>query len=156
MHFVHVIEINDPRNPLLDVVTREQVWRGLLRRAERPMDFLPQLSGCMIVMRGDTTIARELDFGSFTVRDRVRMEPMKQLSFDTEAAPNVHAGRLLIAIEEHRPGYLRLRFTYDIKRQHVDDAQVEEQYDRFLQSAYLQADIDSVKIIRRLINEGVV
>ena len=154
MHFVHIIEINDPRNPLLGMLTREQLWRGLLRRAERPMEFLPQLISCAIVMRGEYTLARELDFGSFTVRDRVRLSPMQHLSFDTDAAPNVRAGRLVIAIEEREAAHLQLRFTYDVERERTDNAEIEEQYDRYIQSAYIQADIDSVKTMRALVAQG--
>jgi hypothetical protein len=154
MHFVHIIEINDPRNPLLGRLTREQVWRGLLHRAERPMAFLPQLVGCTIVLRGEYTLARELDFGSFTVRDRVRLTPMQQLSFDMDAAPNVRAGRLVIAIEECDAAHLQLRFTYDVDRQRTDDAEMEAQYDRYLQAAYLEADITSVKTMRALLAQG--
>jgi hypothetical protein len=155
VRFVHIVEINDPRNPLLDVLTREQVWLGLLRRAERPMDFLPQLKGCLIVMRGESTLVRELDFGAFIVRDRVRLIPQEQLTFDTESAPNVPAGRLSIAIETLGADHLQLRFTYDVERERTDDADLEAQYDRYIQSAYLQADIDSVKIMRALLAQGV-
>lgn len=154
MHFVHIIEINDPHSPLIAALTREQVWRGLLWRVERPMDFLPQLNGCLIMMRGDSTLVRELDFGAFIVRDRVRLTPQEQLTFDTEAAPNVRAGRLRIAIETPIDDQLQLRFTYDVERERTDDAEVEAQYDRFIQSAYLQADIDSVKTMRTLLAQG--
>jgi hypothetical protein len=154
VHFVHIIEINDPRNPLLDAFTRDQLWRGLLRRAERPMEFLPQLKGCLIIMRGEFTFARELDFGSFTLRDRVRLTPQQQLTFDTEAAPNVPAGRLTIAIETGGVDHLQLRFTYDVERERTDNAEMEAQYDRYIQSAYLQADIESVKIMRGLLAQG--
>jgi len=154
VHFVHIIEINDPRNPLIAALTREQVWRGLLWRVERPMDFLPQLNSCLIMMRGDSTLVRELDFGAFIVRDRVRLTPQEQLTFDTEAAPNVRAGRLRITIESPESDHLQLRFTYDVERERTDDAELEAQYDGFIQSAYLQADIDSVKTMRTLLAQG--
>jgi hypothetical protein len=154
MRFVHIIEINDPRNPLLDRLTREQVWRGLLRRVERPVEFLPQLKSCLIVMRGDSVLARELNFGDFIVRDRVRLVPMQKVTFDTEAGPNVPAGNLIIAIEEHGADQLQLRFTYTTDRERSADEKTEEQYDRFVQSAYLQSDIDSVKVIRALVECG--
>jgi len=32
MKFEHLIEINDPLNPLADTMTREQLWRGLVLR----------------------------------------------------------------------------------------------------------------------------
>lgn len=167
MHFVHIIEINDPRNPLIAALTREQLWRGLIRRAEKPMEFLPQLTACSIVMRGDTTLARELNFGAFTVRDRVRLTPGHSVRFDTDPAPNMPTCRLVIAIEtrgntqSQRPTdmhsteqHLQLRFTYDVQRERSIDAAAEQQYDRFAQSAYLQADIDSVRIIRALVASG--
>jgi hypothetical protein len=154
VRFVHIIEINDPRNPLLDSLTREQLWRGLLRRVERPVEFLPQLKHCLIVMRGDSTLARELDFGDVIVRDRVRLVPMQKVTFDTEARPNVPAGNLIIAIEEHGADHLQLRFTYTTHRERSADAKMEQQYDRIVQSAYLQADIDSVKVIRALADRG--
>jgi hypothetical protein len=154
MHFVHIIEINDPRNPLLDVLTRDQLWRGLVRRAERPQEFLPQLVDCVIVMRGATTMARELNFGNFTVRDRVRLMPMEQISFVTDAGPTLSESRLVITIEQFGGDHLQLRFTYDTARQRIDNAEMEDQYDRFIQSAYLQTDIDSIKIIRSLVQAG--
>jgi hypothetical protein len=154
MHFVHVIEINDPRRPLLGGLSHEQVWRGLVHRVERPLAFLPQLSGCLIVKHGATDVARDLDFGAFTVRDSVRLEPMQQITVDTEAAPHVPAGRLVIAIEVRGTDHLQLRFTYDVNRKRSADVEMEAQYDQFVQSAYVRADIDSVKIIRNLIDRG--
>jgi hypothetical protein len=153
MHFVHVIQINDPQSSVLQALTLEQVWRGLMRRAERPMDFLPQLQGCHIVMRGDRTLIRELNFGAFIVRDRVRISPQQSLTFDTDSAPNISTARLCIAIEENGTDQLQLRFTYDVERKRSDDAQLEAQYDKFTQAAYLQADIDSIKIMRALLAE---
>lgn len=167
MHFVHIIEINDPRNPLIAALTREQLWRGLVRRAEKPMEFLPQLAACSIVMRGDTTLARELNFGAFIVRDRVRLTPWQSVRFDTDPAPSMPTCRLVINIEERgntklpqrtdmhgSEQHLQLRFTYDVQRERSVDAAAEQQYDRFAQSAYLQADIDSVRIIRALAVAG--
>jgi Domain of unknown function (DUF1857) len=151
MRFVHVIQINDPQSSLLKALTREQVWRGLMRRAERPMDFLPQLHACNIVVRGDRLLMRELNFGAFVVRDRVRFTPQQALTFDTDSAPNIVAARLCIAIEASGDDQLQLRFTYDVERKRSDDVQLEAQYDTFTQAAYLQADIDSVRTMRALL-----
>ncbi|MHA0111691.1 AtaL-like protein, partial [Klebsiella pneumoniae] len=41
MKFNHLIQINDPLNPLIDSLTREQLWRGLVLRAESPRLFMP-------------------------------------------------------------------------------------------------------------------
>ena len=33
MNYEHLVQINDPLNPLLDTLTREQLWAGLVLRA---------------------------------------------------------------------------------------------------------------------------
>ena len=48
MKFEHLIEINDPLNPLMDTLTREQLWRGLVLHAESPKLFVPHLDECTI------------------------------------------------------------------------------------------------------------
>ena len=40
MKFTHLVEINMPDNPLVMKITREQLWRGLVLRAERPTLFV--------------------------------------------------------------------------------------------------------------------
>ena len=53
MKFEHLIEINDPLNPLIDTLSLEQVWRGLVLRAESPRLFVPHLDECQISERSD-------------------------------------------------------------------------------------------------------
>jgi len=72
MRFEHLVKINDPLNPLIEPLTREQVWEGLLLRAEQPQVFMSHLEAARIVARGNACLASELDFGSFKVRDRAR------------------------------------------------------------------------------------
>ena len=116
------------------------------------MVYLPQLSGCLIMTCDEVTLERELDFGSFVVFDRVRLNALREIRIDTEPAPNVSAGRLTIEIEEPGVEQLQLRFTYEVERERSEDAKTEDDCDRFLKSAYLEADIDSVKIIRQLLD----
>ena len=49
MNFEHLIAINDPGNPLIPPLSREQLWEGLLHRIENPLPFLPGLESCAIV-----------------------------------------------------------------------------------------------------------
>src|ERR1017187_7373407 len=84
MQFSHLIQINDPFNPLIDPLSREQLWRGLVLRAENPLLFVIALDGFEIVERGDNMLARELRFGKLALRDRIRFEPMKQVRYRSE------------------------------------------------------------------------
>ena len=149
MRFEHLVQVNDPLNPLIEPMTRAQLWQGLLLRAEQPCVFMDHLEGVRIVLRGNLSLARELDFGSFKVRDRVRLEPMQRMVIETEATKDHGVGTLMVSIEEPGNGLLQLRFEYQLERKQYDDPAQEALYDRFIKAAYLEADIDCVRIIRQ-------
>ena len=60
MKFQHVVRINHPQNPLIDSLTREQVWRGLVMKAENPLLFVPTLDSFKLLARHADSIEREL------------------------------------------------------------------------------------------------
>ena len=51
MNFEHLLQINDPENPLVDTLSRDQLWQGLLHRVENPSPFLPGLESSTILER---------------------------------------------------------------------------------------------------------
>jgi len=51
MNFEHLIQINDLQNPLVETLSRDQVWQGLVHRVEDATPFLPGLESCTIVER---------------------------------------------------------------------------------------------------------
>jgi hypothetical protein len=149
MQFSHLIQINDPFNPLIDPLSREQLWRGLVLRAENPMLFVLALDGFDIVERGADMLVRELRFGSLTLRDRVSFEPMKQVRYEIEAACDSPAATLVMTIEEPEPEQLFVRFDYETLPGDTA-APIDEFYSGFARQAYVAADIDTISTIRRL------
>ena len=153
MRFEHLVKVNDPLHPLLEPLTRAQLWRGLLLRAEQPGIFMAHLTSSRIVARGKALLARELDFGPFKVRDRVRIESMQRIVIEAEAAQENSVGTLTIDIEEPGDALLQLRFDYQLQRPKRENSVQEAMYDQFIKSAYLQADLDCVRIIRQRVAE---
>ena len=154
MRFVHLVKINDPLNPLIEPLTREQVWRGLVQRAERPEDFAPEMQSSRIIARGDASLVRELDFGSFRVRDRVRLVPMEEMLIETQAGEEVPSARLCITIEEPGPEQLDVRFEYEVQHP-AETALLEENVcDQLLRQAYYEADLDCIRLVRQRAEEG--
>jgi hypothetical protein len=153
MKFAHLVEINDPLNPLIDTLSREQLWRGLVLRAERPKMFVPWLDQCEIVLRSGTAIERKLRYGDLVIRDQVNFLPQLQVHIHVPKQPNVPAADLNMTIEEPQPGLLFVRFEYDdnAEPENTDDAF----YDEFRRSAYQESDIDTVRMIRQLAADGV-
>ncbi len=150
MKFSHLIQINDLLNPLIDPLSREQLWRGLVHRAENPLPFVLGLDDFLILERNENTLRRELHFGKVTVRDRVTFDPMKQIRYDTEAGEGLPASSLVMTIEEYEGEQLFVRFDYATSRP-AGDEPGEEYYNVFLKKAYVEADIDTIRTIRRLI-----
>src|SRR5215510_9542977 len=117
MHFEHLVQINDPLMPLLDPLSRSQLWRGLVRRAEEPTLFVLGLESASIDTRtelgGGLQLTRTLDFGSFRVNDRVVLTPMTGSVTHVAACERFPASSLTIRIEEPQPEMFYLRFIYE-------------------------------------------
>jgi hypothetical protein len=158
MRFEHLVQINDPLMPLLDALTRNQLWQGLVLRAEDPTQFVLGLESAVIHSRhsrdGVHELTRTLDFGSFQVSDRVRLIRDRRSEIHTQAGPTWPASRLTITIEEPAPEVLFLRFVYE-----SDEGPGEAERDPLIvalrEQAYESADLDTVVRIRALAEQGV-
>jgi hypothetical protein len=153
MKFEHLIAINDPLNPLIDPLTRLQLWRGLVLRAESPQLFLPQLDDCQLSERSADAVWRVLRYGELTIRDHVTYIPQLQVRYQVPPQKGIAASSLCMSIEEPQPELLFVRFTYDDGASAAEDA-ANAMYDDFRRSAYQEADIDTIRLIREMAAEG--
>lgn len=157
MRYEHLVQINDPLMPLLDTLTRNQLWQGLVLRAEDPTQFVLGLEGATIhsheVRDGVHELTRTLDFGSFRVDDSVRLVRDRGSETRTRAGPTWPASRLTITIEEPEADLLFLRFVYE-----SDDTAGNSGLDPVIaglrEQAYERADLDTVVRIRALAAQG--
>ena len=154
MNFEHLLQINDPENPLIEPLSRQQIWQGLLHRVENPLPFLPGLESCTILERQVNSLLRELDFGPASIQDRVTLAESQWVRFDIVPSETHAGGRLTITIEEPEPSFLFLRFAYETTLASNPNSE-ERAYIEYVKSAYHQSDIDCVRIIRTLAAGGV-
>ncbi|MGE5387208.1 MAG: SRPBCC family protein [Betaproteobacteria bacterium] len=153
MRFEHLIEINDPANPLIPQLSRAEVWRGLMYRVENPVLFLPGLETCTILERGPSDVRRELHFGNTVVHDAVDFDEGERVRFVIAPSANHAGGELTISIEEPAPEHLFLRFAYRTTLAEGADWE-DTAYIEYVKSAYHASDIDCVQIIRVLAAGG--
>lgn len=153
LRFEHLVEINDPANIQLDTLTQEQLWQGLILRAESPELFVLGLERAEIVGRGDDWMERVLHFGATTIRDRVVLETRHRVRYETAATHEHAGGSLTMTIETPGPGALLLRFTYETTLPAVDESG-DERYAQIVKSAYHEADLDTVRKIREIAASG--
>lgn len=153
MQFNHLIEINDPLIPLIDVLTRAQLWRGLVLRAEAPKLFVPHLDGCLISARGTERFERALTYGALTITDVVTLTLRQQIVINVPGQNDIAPSSLTMTIEEPLSETLFVRFAYE-DGIHVAPDSMDAYYDKFRHSAYQEADIDTIRLIRQMAQEG--
>ena len=153
MKFEHLVQINDPLNPLIDPLTRSQLWRGLVRRAKQPKEFVETLDACEINVYSELVFTRTLTFGRLVIHDQVTLAPEESVRYDIEASREVPGGTLSMTIEEPGLEQLFVRFAYDTRA--IEGGPPREAfYDEYVKQAYVEADVDSIMTIRKLLAEG--
>ena len=153
MKFEHLVQINDPHNPLIDPLTRSQLWRGLVRRAKQPKEFVETLDACEINVYSELVFTRTLTFGRLVIHDQVTLTPEESVRYDIEASREVPGGTLSMTIEEPGQEQLFVRFAYDTRA--IEGGPPREAfYDEYVKQAYVEADVDSIMTIRKLLAEG--
>jgi hypothetical protein len=152
MRFEHLLQINDPLNPLIDPLTRDQLWRGLMRYVETPVAFVEGLDRGSVTARRDNNLQRELQFGHHRVRDEVTLVPLQSIHVATQASPEIPAGSLTITIEDHGTNLLFVRFLYQTFPQ--GHPPVGDEYREVVKVAYQHADIDIIRRIREYADAG--
>ena len=153
MKFEHLIEINDPFNPLMDTITREQLWRGLVLRAEDPKMFVPHLDECTISERESGSFSRRLRYGDLVIDDKVILSPLHEVRYEVPAQGDIAQSLLTMTIETPTADALVVRFRYDDGNASATD-DTGRMYEDFKKSAYKEADIDTVKVVRQLAADG--
>ncbi|MBV8665195.1 MAG: DUF1857 family protein [Burkholderiaceae bacterium] len=153
MEFHHIVEVNDPLNPLIETLSREQLWRGLVLRAESPGMFMPHLDRCELGERSPSSVERTLHYGAVAIRDTVVYFPQERVEFRVPAQGEIPASSLVVSILEPQEGMLAVRFDYG------DGAtggagSMDSFYNEFRHSAYKEADLDTISKIRQLAEAG--
>lgn len=150
MQFEHLVEVNDPETPEIPDLQAEEVWFGLLCRAENPRPFLPGLETCEILSREENQLTRRLDFGQVNVHDTVVWQAMEWIRFESAATETHPGGTLTIRIEQPvaASAALFLRFTYCTGLHEEEGGEV--RYTEYVRSAYHASDLDTVRVIRMI------
>ena len=151
LRFEHLVQINDARDMRVDAMSREQLWRGLMLRAQAPKLFIPWLDEADIRYNDDGSLQRTLRFGDFEVHDRVTFEHEAHVHYEVEDHRANTRFRLTMRIEEPAPAALFVRFTYEAQS---TDHHAQSPLSAFVRGAYRQADEDTVFRIRQFAASG--
>ena len=118
-------------------------------RAEQPQLFVIGLDSCKILSREGDVIERELHYGQAIVRDRVTLTVGTSVRYDILPTADYVGGSLTMEIEQPDELQLFLRFAYSTTLPVADDPGRCAQTQEIVKSAYREADIDTVRLIRQ-------
>jgi Domain of unknown function (DUF1857) len=140
------IQVNgDPNEPPL---TRRLVWRGLMMKAENPLPFVPVITSCKIVERGDGYLVRDIIDRGDPITERVTFFPEHRVQF--ERLTGRVLGTILNEIVEDE-GALALRFTFTLAVAGVAaDSAEERQFAAEMEHGYLMAVATTLNAVRKL------
>ena len=152
MRFEHIVQINDLTKPELPVLTRFQLWEGLVLRARRPDKFLAGVDDYEVLEQEPAYMKRCLQLPGLQVFDEVRFWSESRIEYRTLPTVTVPAARLIMDIEEPEPGSLFVRFRYHTAS--IENKSDSMPYDEYLQQAYVLTDIETIQRIRQLGETG--
>jgi hypothetical protein len=150
MKVTNVAIVNPPgETPEL---AREEVWRGLLWKAEDATLFVPAIKECRVLEHFDDGLEREIvTEGDQQIRERVTFEPEVRVKF--ARLSGLASGHIINQLEEDDEGRLVLRFMFELQ---LDGAskEDEEAFVRDFSAAYrVGADV-TLATIRRFAAEN--
>jgi hypothetical protein len=152
----HALPVNVPDEPRLG---RQQVWEGLVLKANNALPFVPAMTYCEVTQRhSDTVFDRDIALSIGQGRgqrftERITLEAPHRVTFTRIAGPVL--GTIANEIIDGNEG-LALRFSFALVVTGVAGGSAEEQaYADSMTGDYLQAVAATLNAMRRLAEAAV-
>jgi hypothetical protein len=142
----HALPVNEPGEPAL---SRDNVWDGLVLKADNALPFVPSMTFCEVTDRiSDTTFDRDIDFRGDRFTERITLEKPHRVTFTRIAGPVL--GTIANEIEGDGDD-LHLRFSFALVVTGVEGGSAQEQeYADSMTGDYLKAVAATLAAMRRI------
>jgi hypothetical protein len=140
---------DDPTQPFL---TRQDVWAGLVLKANNALPYVPQMQKCEVVEQGDGWLVRDILLKGVAMRERVTLEPERRVIFDRIGGPE--PGRIENVIRVDAKGELTLTFSFSLTKEGLASGSAEER-EHFapMEGMYFGAVASTLDAVRRTVRE---
>lgn len=140
------VAANTPGQPKL---SRSEIWRGLVMKAENALPFVPGMAKCDVVSRSDNGLVRDIVFRGEDARERITLYPEDKVVFVRESG-NVDGFIVNEILGDDND--LRLRFSFAL--QLVDapsDSAAEKEFRAIMERDYVKAVEATLGAIRQMV-----
>jgi hypothetical protein len=134
-------------------LTQEQVWRGLVMKAENAVLFVPSMRSCEVLERHDSGLLREVVNGPHRFREKITFTPQVEVLFERVGTVE-NAGWITNVISESEHGLL-LTFTFSVALPGVaPGTPAERQRGEEMRESYVGAVTATLARVRQLVTEA--
>ena len=140
---------DDPTQPFL---SRQNVWAGLVLKANDALPYVPQMQKCQVIERGDNWLVRDILLKNVPMRERVTFEPERRVIFDRIGGPE--PGRIENVIGVDAQGELTLTFAFSLTREGLASGS-EDERSHFapMEGMYFGAVASTLAALRQTVSE---
>ncbi len=133
-------------------LTRDDMWDGLVMKAENALPFVPAMTRCEVIERTDDTILRTIEFRGQEFGELITFAPGSQVRFERTSGPVM--GTIRNDLDEDEDGNLRLTFSFDLELVGVEaGSEQEREYEGTMTGDYLKAATATLAAVRRMVAE---
>ncbi|MDH7799720.1 MULTISPECIES: SRPBCC family protein [unclassified Beijerinckia] len=145
-------DVNPPGEPV--IISREQMWKGLVQKAEYAVPFVPAMDDCRIIERFEDGFIREIHLRGTVMRERIVFTPNVQVHF--QRIDPADGGWIANIMSESEHGLL-LTFLFALTFPGVAAGSSEEsRRGDEVKASYVEAITATIAETRRRVREGVV
>ena len=144
------ILVNEPSKTTL---SRHDVWAGLLMKANNALPYVPIMSKCEVIERGEGWLTRDILLKDVPLREKVSFEPEKRVIFDRIGGDEL--GRIENIIGEDEKGNLTLTFSFGLTKKGIPEgSDAEQKHFAQMEGAYFGAVASTLAAVRRTVDEA--
>jgi hypothetical protein len=133
-------------------LSRHDVWNGLLMKANNALPYVPIMTKCEVVEKGDGWLVRDIVVNHVPLRERVTFEPESKVVF--ERIGGEEPGRIENVIGEDEKGALTLTFSFGLSKKGIpENSEAETKHFSPMEGAYLGAVASTLAAVRRTADE---
>jgi hypothetical protein len=143
------IPVNEPGKSYL---SRHDVWNGLLMKANNALPYVPIMTKCEVIERGDGWLLRDILLNNNPLQERVTFEPERKVIFDRTGGDEL--GRIENVIGEDDKGDLTLTFSFGLTKKGIaEGSEAENRHFAPMEGAYMGAVASTLAAVRRTVDE---
>jgi Domain of unknown function (DUF1857) len=142
------IAANAPGHPKL---SRSEIWKGLMMKADNALPFVPGMVKCDVIERTANGLVRDIVFRGEDARERITFYPEEKVVFIRLSG---NADGFIVNEILGDGDDLRLRFSFALQLVDVpSDSAKEHEFREVMERDYLKAVDATLAAIRKMVSE---